>query len=52
MNQRETGYAKQEQRTEQQFQNKFNSVTQKTKPENQNQEHNTKDEGTGPITKR
>ena len=30
----------------------FNSVTQKTKPENQNQTHNSRREGMGPNTKR
>lgn len=30
----------------------FNSVTQKTKPENQNQTHNSKREGLGPNIKR
>jgi hypothetical protein len=29
--------------------NKFNSITQSVKPRNQNQEHNVKREGTGPI---
>lgn len=29
-------------------QEKFNSVTQKTKPENQNQKHNVKTEGINP----
>lgn len=29
--------------------NQFNSVTQKVKPENQNQTHNTRKEGINPI---
>lgn len=31
---------------------KFNSVTNKTKVENQNQTHNVKREGTGPINQK
>ena len=31
---------------------KFNSVTRKTKPENQNQTHNSKKEGLGPLNKK
>ena len=31
---------------------KFNSITQKVKPENQNQTHNSRREGMGPNTKR
>ena len=30
----------------------FNSVTQKVKVENQNQSHNTKDEGIAPINRK
>lgn len=30
----------------------FNSITQKTTPENQNQTHNSRREGMGPNTKR
>lgn len=40
---------KQEQKRSDQM---FNSVTQKTKPENQNQTHNSKREGLGPNIKR
>lgn len=32
--------------------NKFNSVTQKVKPENQNQTHNARKEGIGPINQK
>lgn len=32
--------------------NKFNSVTQKVKPENQNQTHNVRKEGIGPINQK
>ena len=35
---------KQEQRNEQKELNKFNNVTKKSKPENQNQSHNVKKE--------
>ncbi|MCI5874795.1 MAG: hypothetical protein PUJ55_06580 [Clostridiales bacterium] len=31
---------------------KFNSVTQKVKPENQNQTHNVRKEGIGPINQK
>lgn len=30
----------------------FNSITQKTSPENQNQRHNAKKEGLGPINRK
>lgn len=32
--------------------NKFNSVTQKVKPENQNQTHNVRKEGIAPINQK
>lgn len=32
--------------------NKFNSVTQKKKPENQNQTHNARKEGISPINQK
>ena len=35
-------------KAEQQNLNEFNSVTQKVKPENQNQTHNVRREGIGP----
>lgn len=31
---------------------KFNSITQKVKPENQNQTHNIRKEGIGPINQK
>ena len=37
---------------EQQSLNKFNSVTEKQKPENQNQEHNVRKEGIAPINRK
>lgn len=32
--------------------NEFNSITQKVKPENQNQAHNVRKEGIGPINQK
>ena len=43
---------KEEQFREQQNHNEFNSVTQKVKPENQNQEHNVRKEGIQPINQK
>lgn len=37
---------------EQKENNKFNSVTQKKTPENQNQTHNVRQEGTAPINQK
>lgn len=37
-----------ENQEQQRSENKFNSVTEKAKPENQNQTHNVKLEGNGP----
>ena len=42
----------QEKLQEQQNLNKFNSITQKVTPENQNQTHNSRKEGYNPLTKR
>ena len=42
----------QEQQNEQKFLNKFNSVAQKEKPENQNQQHNVRKEGINPINQK
>lgn len=39
----------QEQTQKQKNHDKFNSITQKVTPENQNQTHNVKKEGTQPI---
>lgn len=45
MNQhKQENYEKKRQKKEQE---KFNSITNSTKPENQNQEHNVRDEGIG-----
>lgn len=38
--------------TRQENLNQFNSVTQKVKPENQNQTHNVRKEGIGPINQK
>lgn len=43
---------KQEQINEQSALNKFNSITEKAKPENQNQQHNVREEGIGPINQK
>lgn len=43
---------RQEQINEQKVLNKFNSITQKVKPENQNQQHNVREEGIGPINQK
>lgn len=32
--------------------NEFNSITQKVKPENQNQEHNVREEGMMPVNQK
>lgn len=42
----------QEQLNEQKALNKFNSVTEKSKPENQNQQHNVRKEGISPINQK
>ena len=43
---------KQEEWNEAQSLHKFNNITQKVKPENQNQEHNVRKEGIGPINQK
>lgn len=40
------------QKQEQKSLNKFNSITQKTAPENQNQTHNSRKEGIQPINRK
>lgn len=37
---------------EQKSLNKFNSITQKVKPENQNQQHNVREEGIEPVNQK
>ena len=37
---------------QQESKNKFNSITQKQKPENQNQTHNVRKEGINPINQK
>lgn len=37
---------------EQKSLNKFNSITEKVKPENQNQQHNVRREGMNPINQK
>lgn len=41
-----------ERQNEQRSLNRFNSVTQKQKPENQNQQHNARKEGIAPINQK
>lgn len=41
-----------EQHERQENLNEFNNVTQKVKPENQNQEHNVRKEGVGPVNQK
>ena len=43
---------KQEQQNKKRTEGRFNSVTNKVKPENQNQTHNSRREGMGTNTKR
>lgn len=44
--------SKQEKIEEQRNHNKYNSITQKTTPENQNQTHNVRKEGIQPINQK
>lgn len=48
----EAGKKNQERANEQKSLDKFNSVTEKQKPENQNQQHNTRREGINPINQK
>lgn len=41
-----------EKENEQKSLNKFNSITEKVKPENQNQQHNVRKEGINPINQK
>lgn len=43
---------KEEKRQQKKFEEKFNSVTQKQKVENQNQTHNVRKEGIAPINQK
>ncbi len=52
MNKSDSFHSNNSEKREQQKQNeKFNSVTQKAKVENQNQTHNSKKEGIAPINR-
>ena len=42
----------QEKQVEREQLQKFNSVTHKVKPENQNQQHNVRREGIGPVNQK
>lgn len=46
------GHDKKEAQNQKKANEMFNSVTEKNKPENQNQTHNSKKEGLGPNTRR
>ncbi len=48
-NNQQTGKKNSEQMNRQKNLNEFNNVTQSVKPENQNQQHNVRQEGIGPI---
>ena len=52
MSEQKFDHKKQEQINEKKSLNKFNSITQKAKPENQNQQHNVREEGIGPINRK
>lgn len=52
MSERKYDHKKQAQENEQESLNQFNSITRKVKPENQNQEHNVRQEGIGPVKPR
>lgn len=52
MNDSHMGKAEAEQFQQKKSNEKFNSITEKVKPENQNQTHNSRREGMGPNTKR
>lgn len=41
-----------EKQNQQKNHNEFNSITQKVEPENQNQTHNARKEGIGPINQK
>ena len=42
----------QEKQNQKQSKDKFNTITQSVKPENQNQTHNVRKEGIGPINQK
>lgn len=52
INLQEFNKKEQEKLHEQEVHNKFDSVTQKQKPENQNQQHNVRKEGTTPVNQK
>lgn len=47
-----TSYAKEEKLEQKKMQEEFNSVTEKVKPENQNQTYNVRKEGIHPINQK
>lgn len=52
MSQKDLNKKEQEQVNEQKNLNKFNSITEKVKAENQNQQHNVRKEGIAPINQK
>lgn len=52
MGEKELDKKKQKQLNEQKNLNEFNSITNKVKPENQNQEHNVREEGIAPVNRK
>ena len=52
MSEKRLNKKEQEQINEQKSLNKFNSITEKDKPENQNQHHNARKEGIAPINQK
>jgi len=52
MREEEVGKKMQERRNEQKSLNQFNNITQKQKPENQNQQHNVREEGISRINQK
>ena len=52
MSEQKLNRKEQEQINEQKSLNKFNSITEKCKPENQNQQHNVREEGIAPINRK
>lgn len=52
MSEKQLNKKEQEHINEQKSLNKFNSITEKDKPENQNQQHNARKEGIAPVNQK
>jgi len=52
MSEQHFDWKRQEELNEQKSLNKFNAITEKKKPENQNQQHNVREEGIGPVNQK